>query len=375
MKVKIDIETKVFIRLLLVVIGFGLALIVLYKIRSALVLLAGALFIALALNPPVSKLAKTLPGNSRIGATAIAYLIVISLLGGFLVMVVPPVIEQSSHFASTVPSLIDDLSKNRDVFDDFINRYNLESAVDSAIEGAKAQASAVATNLGNLLVSGAGTILSGLASMVIMLVLAFLMLIEGPTWLGRLWGLYNNQANLNRHRTLVKKMYKVVTGFVNGQLTVASIASISVLVVMLAMSVMIGSPANLAIPLAVVIFFTNMVPMIGSTIGGALVSLVLLFNAPTAAVVFLIYFLIYQQIENNFIAPVIQSKTVDLSALLIITAILVGGSFGGLLGALIAIPVAGCIKVLWMDQLEHTRKQRQVTSKNPLKKLAKSVKA
>lgn len=373
MKVKIDIETRVLVRLLLVVIAFGLGLVILYQIRSALVLLAIALFLALALNPPVSKIAKTLPRVNRVGATALAYVIVLVLLGGFLVMIVPPVIEQSSRFASTVPSLIDEASKNKSVFDDFIQRYNLETTVDSALESAKSQASSIATNLGNSLVSGAGTLLGGLASMVIVLVLAFLMLIEGPMWLQRLWGLYEDQDTLERHRSLVQKMYRIVTGFVNGQLAVATIASVCTLVAILAMSVTIGLPANLAVPLAVIIFITDMIPMIGSTIGGALVALVLLFNSPIAAGIFLVYFLIYQQIENNFIGPTIQAKSVDLSALLILVAILIGGTFGGLLGALIAIPVAGCLKVLWLDQLEHAQKKRNVGSKNPLKKLVKKA--
>lgn len=371
MKVKIDIETRVFVRLLLVVVGFGLALVILYKIRSALVLLSIALFLALALNPPVSKLAHIMPRLNRVGATALAYIMVLLLLGGFLVVVVPPVVEQSSRFASTVPNLIDEANKNRSVFDDFIHRYNLEPTIDSAVESAKVQASSIATNLGNSLVSGAGTVLGGLASVVIVLVLAFLMLIEGPTWLRRLWGLYRDEDKLERHRTLVQRMYRIVTGFVNGQIAVSTIAAVCTLIAILALSVTVGLPANLAIPLAVIIFFTNMIPMIGSTIGGGLVSLVLLFNSPLAAGVFLVYFLIYQQIENNFIGPTIQSKSVDLSALLIVTAILIGGTFGGLLGALIAIPVAGCLKVLWLDQLEHARKKRDTPLKNPIKKLAK----
>ncbi len=137
MKVKVDIDTKVFIRFVLVFLGFALSLLVIYKVRSALTLLAVALFLALALNPPVSQIAKRLRGGSRVGATAIAYLVVLALLGGFFVLIVPPVIEQSSKFANTVPDLIDQVDQNRHIFNDFIVRYNLESAVDQAVAGAK----------------------------------------------------------------------------------------------------------------------------------------------------------------------------------------------------------------------------------------------
>lgn len=375
MKVKVDIDTKVFIRFVLVSLGFGLALLAIYKTRSALVLLGISLFLALALNPPVSKIAKRLPGNSRVGATAIAYLVVVALLGGFLVLIVPPVIEQSAKFADTVPELIDDVSAQRYIFDDFIQRYGLEQTVDDAVESAKDQAASVAANLGNTLVGGVGSLLSGLASLLFVLVLAFLMLIEGPLWLNRAWGMYEDSDKLERHKTLVKRMYRVVTGFVNGQLTVAAIAAVCTLIILLILSATLGLPTNLAVPLSVIIFFSGMIPMIGATIGAAVVALVLLFNSPTAALIFLIYFIVYQQIENNMIAPTIQSKSVELSALTILAAILIGVSLGGLLGGIVAIPVAGCLRVLLIDQLEHARKQRLQDETNPVKKFIKKAKA
>lgn len=374
MKVKVDIDTKVFIRFVLVVLGFGLAILAIYKTRSALVLLGMSLFLALALNPPVSKLSKQMPGNSRIGATAIAYLVVIALLGGFLVLVVPPVIEQSAKFADTVPDLIDEASDNRYIFDDFIQRYALEETVDDAIAGAKGQAASVAANLGNILVGGVGTLLSGITNLVFVLVLTFLMLIEGPLWMRKAWDLYEDGVKLERHRALVQRMYRVVTGFVNGQLAVAAIAAVATLIVLLTLSTTLNLPANLAVPLAVIIFFTGMIPMIGATIGAVLVSLVLLFNSPMAALIFIIFFVIYQQIENNFISPTIQSKNVELSALTILAAILIGVTLGGLLGGIVAIPIAGCIRVLLLDQLENARKKRALETSNPVKKLIKKTK-
>ena len=374
MSIKVDIETKVFIRLAFVILGFGLGLFAIYQTRSALLLLAISLFLALALNPPVSLISKRLPGNSRVGATAIAYLIVIALLGGFFVLVVPPVIEQSAKFANSVPGLIDDLAERRTLFDDFIVQYGLEGAVDQAVENAKDQAANIAANLGNTLVSGATATFSGLANMIFVLVLTFLMLIEGPAWLRRMWGLYDDQERLEKHQALVSQMYRVVTGFVNGQLMVAGIAAVCTIVFVLTMSILFDLPANLAVPLAVIIFLTDMIPMVGSTIGAVLVAIVLLFNAPAVALIFVIYFVIYQQIENNFISPAIQSKSVELSALLILSAVLIGLTLGGLFGGIIAIPIAGCLRVLFMYQLENQKRVRESKTKNPIKRLAKKVK-
>lgn len=375
MKVKIDIDTRTFVRFGLVALAFVVTLLAVYHVRSALITIGIALFLALALNPPVSWIASRLPGKSdnRVGATAIAYLLVLLFLGGLLVTIVPPVVEQSSKFANTVPGLIDQATNQRQVFDDFVNRYGLQDQVDMAIENAKDQAASTASNIGNLLVSGAGAAFSGAATLLFVLVLTFLMLIEGPAWMRRIWGLYEDAVKLERHRNLVQKMYRVVTGYVNGQILIASIASVCTLVTVLILSAIFPLPANLALPLATLVFLTGMVPMIGATLGAVLVTLILLLNSTGAALIFLVYFIVYQQIENNFIAPTIQSKRVELSALAVLAAILVGVSLFGLLGGLISIPIAGCMRVLLLDYLEHARKQRAKT-KNPVAKLVTKVK-
>ena len=212
--------------------------------------------------------------------------------------------------------------------------------------------------------------------MVFILVLTFLMLIEGPEWMQKVWGLYRDPVRLTRHRNVVSKMYRVVVGYVNGQLMVALIAAVSSLVVILLLSLAFGLPGNLALPLATIIFIMDLIPMVGATLGAVLVTLVLLLNDTTAAIIFAIYFIIYQQLENNWIAPAIQSKKVELSALSVLVAILIGVSIFGLIGGLISIPIAGCIRVLMVDYLEHAEKERaEKSAKNPIAKLASKLKS
>lgn len=377
MRVKIDIDTQTFVRFMLVLIAFGVGILAIYQLRSALTLIGISLFLSLALAPPVNWIARHIPGDKdhRVGATAIAYFIVITLLAGVLLLIVPPVIEQSSKFARTVPSLIDEVTGQRAVFDDFIHQYNLEDQVDQAIENAKSQASSFAANVGGILVNGVGATLNGVINLLFVLVLTFLMLVEGPSWLRRVWGMYRDQEKLERHRSLVNRMHRIVTGYVNGQLIVASIAAVCTLVVILILSAIFPLPANLAIPLAVIVFIGGLIPLVGATIGAVIVSLILMLNSIPAALIFAIYFVIYQQIENNLISPTIQAKTVEVSALTILVAILIGVSLLGLLGALIAIPLAGCIRVLINDAVEHNRKVRAEKEKNPVKKLASKLKA
>ena len=362
MKVKVDVETQTFVRLGLVIIGFALAIFLLIKAQTPLTIIAVSVFLSLALNPPVSYIARKLPSRSRVGATAIAYLTVISLLGGALFLIIPPVVEQSFKFAITVPQIIDNISQQRGFLDEFVAKYGLEPQLDSSIESVKAQAAALADDIGKILVNGVTATFNGALNLFLMLVLTFLMLIEGPMWFKRVWGLYRDPKRLERHRTIVQKMYRVVVGYVNGQLLIAAIASVATLVSIILLSLVFDLPGNLALPLATIVFITSLVPMVGATIGAILVTLVLLLNNVTAALIFLAYFIVYQQIENNFISPTVQSKKVELSALAVLSSIIIGISLFGLLGGIISIPIAGCIRVLLVDYLEHAEDMRKEKS-------------
>lgn len=373
MKVKIDVDTQTFVRLGLVILGFVVAIYLLTKLQAPLTIIGMALFLALALNPPVTKLARRMPGKSRVGATAVAYLLVVFTLSMTVVLIAPPVVQQSSRFAETIPGLIDNLSGQRSSFDAFLAEYGLQESFEQGINDVKTKAASIAANLGNLLVGGVGSFFSGAVTILITFVLAFLMLIEGPMWLNRIWGLYRDPESLERHRDVARKMYKVVTGYVNGQIIVAAIAAVSTLATILILSTVFDMPANLALPLAAVIFISGLIPMFGATIGAVMVGFVLLLNSPLAALVFVIYFIIYQQIENNFISPAIQAKTVELSALAILVAIVIGIHLFGIIGGVVSIPIAGMIRVAVQEYLSDARHERsKKRSKNPLRRLVAS---
>lgn len=377
MKITIDVETKTFVRFGLVVIGFVALIGGIFLARSALLLIGVALFLALALNPPVTWLAKRLPGKSRIGATGIAYLLVVTTLGLLLFLIVPPILEQTAKFTKTLPDLVDKVVEQRGVFDGFLDQYGLRDGFNQAVDNAKHNAINASEQIGGVLISLASGAVTGLVNLVLVLVLGFFMLVEGPYWMRKIWELYDDPEKMERHRATVNKMYRVVTGFVNGQIVVAGIGATFSGLTLFIMSLLpdLNVPANLVLPLAVLIFLMALIPMLGTTIGGVLVSLVLLLNSPWAALIFIIFFVIYQQIENNVIAPPIQSKTVDLSVLWILVAILIGASLFGLVGGLVSIPIAGSLRVLLMDYLENTRKIRaKKQKKSPLGKLVEKIK-
>jgi putative uncharacterized protein (fragment) len=374
MKVRIEIDTKTFVRFWLVVMGFGLAGLAIYSAKDALILLGISLFLALALNRPVAAIAKKLPGKSRLGGTALAYTTLVLLLGCVAWFVVPPIVQQSAKFVESVPSLIDQTGSQWHGFNELIDKNGLRPQVDATLNNLKQQASSWAASAGTSLISSVGSLAAFLGSLFLVLVLSFLMLLEGPMWMKRLWGLYNDQEKMERHKKLVGRMYNVVTGYVSGQLTVSGIdAILSGFVVFVLSLAFPAIDSNLAMLTVMVTFVLTLIPMFGATLAGLLISLLLFFNNVTAGVIYAIYFIVYQQIENNFIAPSIQSKKLELSALMVLSSVTIGLYVGGLLGSLIAIPTAGVVRVLLENYLEQARLNR-IESEKPLNKLMKKLK-
>lgn len=372
MKVKIEIDTRTFVRFWLVVIGFAVVAIALYSAKTALIILSAAFFLALALNPPVNRLARVLPGKSRLAGTALAYIAVIAILGMFVFLVVPPIVQQTAKVAETIPTLVNGATNQYKGLNAFVDHYQLRPQVDSALESIKQSASSLAQTVGTNLVSVIGSFFFTVTSTILVLVLAFLMLIEGPVWMKRIWGVYNDQERMEYHRAIVQRMYSVVTGYVTGQLSVSAIAGTVAGLVVFILSFIFNVPANFALPTAAIVFVLSLIPMFGAMIGAILVSLVLVFNDPTAALAFLVFFIIYQQVEANFISPKIQSKRIDLSALAILGSVTIGIYLFGIAGGIISIPIAGSVKILTEEYFKRAKRNR-AKSAQPFNRLLKKI--
>jgi predicted PurR-regulated permease PerM len=356
MKTKIDIDTRTFVRFWLVVFGIGLAAFLIYKAQTALIILGVSLFLALALNAPVSFVAKKLPGKSRVGATAISYVAVILILGAIITLVIPAIIQQSAKVVQTIPTVVDSATHSWEGFREFVEQYNLQEQLDTALKSIQESASSWAGNVGRNVLSGIGSVFSGLTALILVLVLTFLMLIEGPTWLQRIWGVYEDKVKMQKHRRVLGRIYGVVSGYVVGQLTVSTIgATAAGLFVFILSFIFPEVDPNLAMPTAAVTFVLSLIPMFGATIGGVLIAVLLALNSIPAALIYALYFVVYQQIENNLIAPHIQAKRIDLTALMILGAVTIGLYMFGVVGGIIAIPIAGTVRILIEEFLASRR--------------------
>lgn len=374
MKVRIDIDTSTLVRFWLVVIGFVFAIWLVYLSRVGLVIVGSAMFLALALSGPVNKLRDFIPGRSRIGATAAAFSIIVILIGMFGALVVPPIVQQTARLLESVPQLVDTARTQWDGVGVFIEKYHLEPQLDQAVESIRSSSSEFISGFSRNVISGVGSLFSAIGMIFLALVLAFLMLIEGPEWLRRIWGVYQDQDLMESHRSLAERMHLVVSGYVTGQLTVSGIGALCAGATVFLMSMFIPEvPGNLAMPTIAIAFLFSLIPMFGSTIAGILVSLLLAVNSLPAAIIFAVYFIVYQQIENNFISPQIQSKYVKLSPLAVLVAVTIGLYLFGLAGGIVSIPIAGCIKVLIEEYLALRRKQRKKKAKKPIQRLMRKL--
>ncbi|MCL1876593.1 AI-2E family transporter [Candidatus Saccharibacteria bacterium] len=348
---KITVDTMTFVRFWLVIIGLSAVIGAIFLARSAIITILISFFLALVLNRPVSFLARHLPGKSRVFATSVSYLVIVAVIVTIFFSVVPIITEQVSNFLKTLPDTIHSLQSTSNWLGGFLRQYNLEAGWNSWLKDLESQIGNIATNIGGLFINALNGLIGVILNAIFVSVLTFLILIEGPEWEEKFWRLlYSDKERRAHHQSIARKMYDVVSNYVSGQMMVAAISA-----TMTAACVAILSqffPA-LALPLALtawlVIFMMLFVPIFGAFIGGGLVVLLLALYSWPAAVIYLVYFIIEQQIENNIVAPKIQSKRLNMSVLTVLIAIIVGWQVAGILGALVAIPVAGCVMVLVRD--------------------------
>ena len=360
MKTKIDIDTRTFIRFWLVVFGIGLADFLLYKSHFALIILCVSEFLAVALNGPVSYISRKLPGKSRVGATAIAYLAVIVILGTIITLVIPPVIQQSAKVAQTIPSVVESATHQWEGVRNFVDQYNLQDQLDTALASVQNSTESWAGNIGQNIVTSIGSIFAGIVALILVLVLTFLMLIEGPGWLKRFWRMYDDTAKMKKHRHVTSRIYGVVSGYVMGQLTVSTIgATCAGLFVFILSFIFKEVDPTLAMPTAAVTFVLSLIPMFGATIGGIIIAVLLALNSIPAAIAYAVYFVIYQQVENNLITPHIQAKRIELTALMVLGAVTIGIYMFGVIGGIIAIPIAGTVRVLVEEYIVKRKRSKR----------------
>ncbi|MDR2336930.1 MAG: AI-2E family transporter [Candidatus Nomurabacteria bacterium] len=350
---KIEVDTKTFVRFWLVLVGLIAVGMFIYTARMGLFIVGASAFLAIALNPLISAISKHLPGKSRSLATLISYVLVISVLGGILALVVPIIISESVRFAENMPELIEKNADSWTAVNNFIESHNLNGLRDQVFSTISGVANNFTKELVPNLINSASQIASGVTALILTLVLTFLILIEGPVLYNSFWARFKKNEKSRRWRMVLLRLSGVITGFVSGQLVVALIDALVSTTAVFILCLIFGVPTGLALPLGLITGTLSLIPLFGAIVGGVIAAALLAFNAPIAGLVFIIFFVIYQQVEANIIAPKVQSKRANLSPLIILVAVTIGIYLFGLLGAILAVPLAGCIKVLFDEHVSN----------------------
>jgi predicted PurR-regulated permease PerM len=363
MTVKLDVETKTLMKVFSIAVLFVVGMLALVRMYDALILVTTALFFALALNPAVSFLSKYVPKKRRGPAVAVVMMVAFALLSVLIFSITTPVAREASDFAENVPQRVDELRSEDNIVGRTINKYNLDDDIDRAFESGRENIDEFAQGA----VNKAGQFGSSLLATVTGVVITILMLLNGPRMLkGFADGVYKDKKLRERHEDMLGKMYNIVTGYVNGQVVVAFIAA------MFALGAMFLLKVPYPLPLASIVFVLGLIPLVGNTIAAVLVVLfTMLLKDFTSALLLGLFFVLYQQIENATLQPMVQAKTTKLPTLVIFVSVILGVALIGPIGGLFAIPAAGCAKVLLNDYLDH--RDEKSSSKTP-KDLAGKIK-
>lgn len=343
------------VRSVLTVIGLVVAtwalLTMIAVTRHVLVWILVSIFFALALNPAVEWFMRR-GVKSRGLAAGYTYIIALVVIGAIGYAFIPTLVSQVNDFVHAVPGYIDDLTKGKGKFGFLETKYHIVEKVREAVD--KGGASKVLGLTGAAL-SVTKSVISLVVATITIAFLTFFMLLEGPTWMDRFYGLLPERSR-PRWKQIGQDVYRTVGGYVTGNLLISLIAGTLTTVVLLALGV------PFAVALGVIVAVLDLVPLAGATIAGILISTVAFLHSTTAGIVVVVFFVVYQQIENHFIQPVVYSRTVQLSPLAVLVAVLVGAEVAGVLGALGAIPIAGAIQVILIDWQKNRREPKPATN-------------
>ncbi len=364
----IETDLKTFIKFWIVPVAIMVVIFILYKALTGLIIIGISVFLALALKPLVRKVNGfftrhfgTEKKHSKASAV-MAYMIVVLVIGGIIATVGPVVVNETTKFIQSAPELVEKGFGGWDGINEFGKTFGINDLHGEIVNAMNSLSSNLLGSIGSNVMASVSGIADVLMKVVLVLVLTLLFLLEGPMLVESFWKSIStgeeNKKPINVAKRVLDKMANVISTYVSRQMLVAALDGTVAALVTFCLSLIFGFSSSLAIPMGMITMTFYMIPMFGQFIGGTLVTLILLASSPVAGIVFAVIYIVYAQIENNVIAPKIQGNALNLPAVAILCAIVIGMYMFGLLGAIIAIPIAGCIRVL-MDEYPNIKAARR----------------
>lgn len=364
MSKRIETDLMTFIKFWLVPIGVVVVGFLLFKALTGLIIVGASIFLALALRPLVRKVdglfAKMFGEDKkhRNVSAIFAYLIVVAVIGAILIVVGPVIVNETARFVQNFPETFETTFGGWSGINNFgqtLGIADLQGEVSKAVSNVSDSLLGV---LGNNLVTSVSNIADVTMKIVMVLVLTLLFLLEGPEMINNMWERLDdkrgNHKTIKVVRRTLSRMAGVISTYVSRQMLVAMLDGLATTIIVFVLALVLNFSPSLALPMGMITMIFYMIPMFGQFIGGTSVTILLFFSNPVAAAAFAVIYIIYAQIENNLISPKIQGDALNLKAVVILVAIVIGTYTLGLAGAIIAIPIAGCIRVL-LDEYPNLR--------------------
>ena len=342
-------------RVVLIIVGVAVSLYVLYLLRRPIGWVCIAVFLAVALSGPVNWLNERMRRGFAITIVYLALLAIPLLLAA---LIVPPFVREANNAAQDAPryarDVTDYVQKNK-TLRNLNEDYNITDKLQKEAGKLPSKLGGAAKTLRDV---GVGIVNSVFALVTILILTAFI-LGSGPRWLDRFLELQPPDRRA-RMRRASQHMARAVGGYVAGVLLQATIAGILTYIVL----TILGVPFRA--PLAVLVFLFDLIPLVGATIAAVLVGIVTVFNDfPTVTIIWVVWSIVYQQVENTVIQPRIQQRTVQVHPFVVMVSVLFGATLLGIVGALVAIPAAASIQIALREWWAYRRDLEVAAEKGP----------
>jgi predicted PurR-regulated permease PerM len=325
------------VRTILATIGLVLATLILLRglqrLSHILGLLVVAGFFAIVLTPAVDFLERR--GFRRSLATIVVFLVGIALLVGMLALFIQPIVREVSGFVDDFPQFVEKAKAGRGPVGGLVKRFN----IDTYIEDNQEQWQQSLRNAGAPALDIARSVASGVFAFVTILVLTFLMVLEGPKMTASTLKLIGDEHR-ERVRRVAADCARAVTGYMAGNLAISVVAGVATFLFLAIAGVPFAGVLGLWVA------FADLIPLVGATLGAIPTVGVAFLASPGKGIAAIVFYVVYQQLENHILQPTIMSRTVDLNPLSVLVSVLVGVELFGILGALLAIPAAGILQVI-----------------------------
>ena len=342
---QLDTGPRIVLRTVLIVLAVVFAVYLVYLLQRPLSWLVIAAFVAVAVSAPIRFLSQRMPRGLAI-ASVYGGLVAVPLI--LAALLIPPLVGQAEDLANNVPGYVDDVEEfvnENDTLRGLNEDYDIVTKLQDEAGKIPGQIGNAATILSDI---GVGLV-NSIFALVTILILSIFMVTSGGRWVERLIDAQDAQR-APRLRRALDSIASAIGSYVGGALIQATLAGTLAFIVLS----ILGAP--FAGALALIVAFGDLIPVVGATIAAFAIAIVMLFvNFPVGVIVWVIYAIVYQQIENYVIQPQIQRRAVAVEPIVILVAVLFGSTLFGVVGALLAIPAAASLQIVIKELTDYRR--------------------